>query len=187
MRENHKERNRREKTEDRELLQNQADLIGFREIKEDGGHFGNRQVTIERIRIQTASRSDSVAISGEPYEIGFLIDVHETIMNPIAGYIVKDRLGRRVIGDNTLLMKAPLAPLKNNNKYLVFFRFPEWPNLLAGKYTLSIAISEGVGEKHTPCHYAQDVAVIESVPFRPPAGIFSVLNLSVDVKKITNQ
>ena len=154
---------------------------GFRKIGEGFSAFGDRRAVIDRIQLISEDGTEAMARSGEAFRFNMLVFVHERIERPIVGYILKDRMGREVFGDNSRLMKVPMAPMEMNGRYIVSFLFAAWPNILAGKYTLSLAVSDGNGEHHVPCHWYQDVAVIESIPVRPPAGIFSPLDTSVTV------
>ncbi len=161
--------------------ENPAVLDGFADLPDQAEVFGNRRATIDRIRLRCGNEDGAVAHSGRPFEIGLMVTAHEPVAEPVAGFIVKDRMGREVFGDNTELMTLPMQQLDRRGRYLFFFRLPSWPNLIAGQYTLSLAIAERHADSHTPCHWYQDVAVIESIPQRPPAGIFSVLETDFDM------
>ena len=156
-------------------------LTGFAALPDHPDVFGDRRVTIDRIRLQSGKSVNGVANAGQPFEIGLFLTVHDPIDHPIAGFIVKDRFGREVFGDNTELMALPLERLCRRGQYLLFFKLKSWPNLIAGQYTLSLAIADGNIDDHVPCHWYQDVAVIESIPRRLPAGIFSLLDTEVDL------
>ena len=132
-----------------------------------------------------AEKTESnVVYAGSDFEIGLVLHAHETVKNPIIGYIIKDRLGREILGDSTALMERELTPLIENNRYVCFFRFDSWPNILAGDYTLSLAVADGTLDEHVVCHWYQDASVITSMPIRNPAGLFSIPNMVVNLIKL---
>jgi ABC-type polysaccharide/polyol phosphate transport system ATPase subunit len=158
---------------------------GFLPVSGDISEFGDRRVTIDSIRLHSEKTESNVAYSGSDFEIGLVLHAHETIQNPIIGYIIKDRLGREILGDNTAVMGEKLIPLIQNNRYAFFFRFKEWPNILAGDYTLSLAVADGSLDEHVMCHWYQDASVISSMPIRKPAGVFSIPNMIVSLVELS--
>lgn len=156
-------------------------LKGFHPISGGTIESGNRRVTIETIRFRSGGRDNSVAHSGSSFEIGLVLHAHETIRNPIIGYIIKDRLGREILGDNTALMKKKLTPLMENRRYVFSFKFGVWPNILSGDYTLSLAVADGTLDEHTICHWYQDASIIGSMTMRKPAGLFSLPDTVVNL------
>jgi ABC-type polysaccharide/polyol phosphate transport system ATPase subunit len=159
-------------------------LKGFFPVSNKTGEFGDRRVTIESIRLHAEKTESNIAYAGSDFEIGLMLHAHETVKNPIIGYIIKDRLGREILGDSTALMERELTPLIANNRYACFFRFDSWPNILAGDYTLSLAVADGTLDEHVVCHWYQDASVITSMPIRNPAGLFSIPNMVVSLIKL---
>jgi hypothetical protein len=158
-----------------------APLKGFHPISGGTIESGDRRVTIETIRLRSGGRDNSVAHSGSSFEIGLVLHARETIQNPIIGYIIKDRLGREILGDNTALMKKKLTPLMENKRYVFSFKFGVWPNILSGDYTLSLAVADGTLDEHTICHWYQDASIIGSITMRKPAGLFSLPDTVVNL------
>ncbi|MBN1831477.1 MAG: ABC transporter ATP-binding protein [Deltaproteobacteria bacterium] len=156
-------------------------LKGFHPISGGTIESGDRRVIIETIRLRSGGRDQGVAHSGSPFEIGIVLHAHETIRNPIIGYIIKDRLGREILGDNTALMKNKLMPLEKNKRYVFSFKFGVWPNILSGEYTLSLAVADGTLDEHTICHWYQDASIIGSITMRNPAGLFSLPDTVVNL------
>jgi lipopolysaccharide transport system ATP-binding protein len=92
---------------------------------------------------------------------------------------VKDRLGREILGDNTLLIRKELPSLLSGQRYVITFRIDGWPNLLEGEYSLTVAVSDGTLDDHVLCHCLHDALIFKNVPIRVPGGIFSVSNTDV--------
>ena len=155
------------------------DMTGFSPIGKSIGQFGNRKVTIEAVRLLSGGTKNGVGYAGQPCEIGTVLYAHENIAKPIVGYMVKDRLGREIFGDNTALIRHDLPSLSAGQSYVVTFGIDAWPNLLEGEYSLTVAIADGTLNDHVQCHYLYDALIFRSIPIRMPAGIFSVANTDV--------
>jgi lipopolysaccharide transport system ATP-binding protein len=136
-------------------------------------------VTIEGVRLVSRGSSEGVVYAGLVCEIGVALYAHEDIANPVVGFIVKDRLGREILGDNTLLIRKELPSLLSEQRYVITFRIDAWPNLIEGEYSLTVAIADGTFDDHMQCHYLHDALIFKSVPVRTPGGIFSVPNTGV--------
>ena len=150
-------------------------------VSKDIRHFGNGKVTIEAVRILSRNLNSGVIYSGYECEISVVFHAHERIANPIVSYMVRDRLGRDLFGDNTTLIENRLFFLSAENRYAIIFKIDAWPNLLEGDYTVCFGVADGTMEDHVQCHVLYDALVIRSIPVRPPTGFFSVMNTEVTV------
>lgn len=146
--------------------------------------FGNKSVTIEKVRMHSAEGGIGIVYSGKKCEFAMILKAHSDIVHPIVGFFVKDRLGREIIGDNTTLMGQSLPPLSKGQKYRLVFQINQWPNLCEGDYALSIAVADGSMEDHVQCHWLHDVIIFKSVPTRMIAGIFSVLSTDIQFYQV---
>ena len=155
------------------------DMSGFSPIGSDIRQFGDHRVTIEGVRLVSRGSNEGVVYAARVCEIGVALYAHKDIANPIVGFIVKDRLGREILGDNTLLIRKELSSLLSGQRYVITFRIDAWPNLLEEEYSLTVAIADGTFNDHMQCHYLHDAVIFKSVPVRTPGGIFSVPNTGV--------
>lgn len=155
------------------------DTDGFIPVGDDIRQFGDRRVTIEAVRFISQGSRNGVAYAGQGCEIGVALHAHNDIANPIVGFIVKDRLGREILGDNTDLIRKDLPSLSSGRRYVITFQMDAWPNLLEGEYSLTVAIADGALNDHMQCHYLHDAVIFKSVPVRMPGGILSVPNTKV--------
>jgi lipopolysaccharide transport system ATP-binding protein len=154
-------------------------MSGFSDIGRNIRQFGDRRVTIEGVRLISQGSRNSVVYAGQACEIGMALHTHKDIANPVVGFIVKDRIGREILGDNTLLIRKELPSLSRGQRYVVTFRIDAWPNLLEEEYSLTVAIADGTFNDHMQCHYLHDAVIFKSIPIRVPGGIFSVPNTDV--------
>jgi lipopolysaccharide transport system ATP-binding protein len=155
------------------------DMDGFTPVGDHVTQFGDRRVSIEAVRLVSGGSSNGIAHAGKACEIGIVLQAHEDIANPIAGFFIKDRLGREILGDNTQLLKNELPPLSHGRRYVIAFKMEAWPNLVEGDYALTIAVADGTLENHMQCHFLHDALIFKSVPNRTPYGLLSVPNTTV--------
>jgi lipopolysaccharide transport system ATP-binding protein len=151
---------------------------GFTPVGAELRQFGDRRVTIEAVRLLSRG-GRSVVFAGQACEIGVALRAHSDIPDPIAGFVVKDRLGREIVGDNTDLMGKKLPPLAAGRRYVVTFQVDAWPNFREGEYSLTVALADGALDDHRQCHYLHDAVIFQNVPLRMPGGILSVLGTRV--------
>lgn len=164
------------------------DIISrFDEISHECRQFGDRRAEIVGTKVFTTHGASSIVYSGEWVEIKLLIKVNQFLKKPIFGFILKDRLGRDIFGDNSYLMGVSLNPLMPEKYQRLTFRLESWPNLYQGEYSLSLAVADGDFEEHHQCHWIHDGLVLNSVPARIPGGMFSELQTSVFYEEICSE
>jgi len=161
-----------------------SDLKGFSVIGNGIRQFGSLKAQVKAVRITTPEGSNSVLYGGEPCRIDIILEAHEDVRNPIVGFIVKDRLGRELFGENNLMLKKSMGTLAAGRRYLASFRVPSWPHINEDEYLVAFAVAEGSQEDHAQCHYLHDALVIRSVPIRPSAGVFSLVDTRFEVRKV---
>lgn len=155
------------------------DTMGFTPMGADVRQFGDRRVTIEGVRLVSRGSSNGVVYAGQACEIGMVLQAHQVIANPIVGFIVRDRLGREILGDNTQLLKKELPSFSSGRRYVITFEMEAWPNLVEGEYALTVAVADGALTDHTQCHFLYDAVIFKSIPSRTPYGLLSVPNTTV--------
>lgn len=150
------------------------DMTGFISVDETIRQFGNRRAAINRIRMRSQGSNNGVIYAGRPCEITMILEAYYDIANPIIGYMIKDRLGRDIFGDNTLMIRQDIPSLSKGRRYMLTFKIENWPNLQDGEYALSAAVADGTQDDHAQCHYLHDALIFKIIPLRTAAGIFSV-------------
>ena len=73
----------------------------------------------------------------------------------ILGFIVKDRLGQPLFGDNTLQRGGTSFDVRSGEVVTATFAF-ELPLLAAGRYSVTLAIASGTLENHVQHHWLHD-------------------------------
>jgi lipopolysaccharide transport system ATP-binding protein len=155
------------------------DTVGFTPIPNDIRQFGDNRVSIQAVRMLSRNSNNGVVYSGFQCEIAIILSSYRNISKPIVGFIVKDRLGRKVLADNNARLKKDLPEFLEGQNYIIKFKMDEWPNLIGGDYTLSVAVADGNLNDHVQCHWLHDALIFKSIHVREPGGIFSVLQTDV--------
>lgn len=126
-------------------------------FNQNADSFGKNAAKIVDVRLQDyEDRQLSWILGGEELRLCVDCDCTETIIGPIVGFIVKDRLGQVLFGDNTYLTTRdnPLSVPANQRITAVFdFTMPRLPN---GDYTISVAVAEGTQAEHVQHHWVHD-------------------------------
>jgi lipopolysaccharide transport system ATP-binding protein len=159
-----------------------GDLSGFSLVDEEIRQFGNQRVFIRGVRMASRGCANGVLHAGEPTDLTMVFRSNERVEKPIIGYLLKDRLGRIILGENTEMIGQPAPPLNPGKDYRVTFSIRSWPNIQGGEYLLSIAVGEGTLEDHVQCHWLHDVVVLNHFHARTPVGIFSVPDTTVKIR-----
>lgn len=123
------------------------------------GHGGAR---IEDVGFYAAGTQNRLAeaAGGEEVELRIACRAERLVTQPIVGFILRDRLGQNVLGDNTYLAHehAPVRVLPGQ-AFTGAFRF-QLPWLAAGAYTLAPSIIEGTQEDHIHLHWIEEAVVL---------------------------
>ena len=100
-------------------------------------------------------------IGGEIVTLKVICEANENIVAPIIGFILKDRLGQMVFGDNTFLTyQSAQISVKAKQQFTAFFEF-RLPLLPTGDYSISVAIAEGTQENHVQHEWLHDALLIK--------------------------
>ena len=101
-------------------------------------------------------------VGGE--EVILVIDAKakQTISKIIVGFLVKDRVGQNIFGDNTYItnIDKPVT-IKNGSKVRTKFHFL-MPILPQGKYAITTAIVSGTQKEHEVHDWVDDALFFES-------------------------
>lgn len=159
-------------------------LDGFRPLEAVCRQFGDRRVVIEALRVRSRGGTAGVLHSGEPCEISLYCRAVESVSRPVAGFVLRDRLGRELLADNTALLKQDIPPFSKGAGYVLTFHLDSWPNLREDEYSLTVAVADGSLADHVQCHYVHDALVVRSLPVRMPGALLSVAKTGVSLQEV---
>lgn len=135
-------------------------VIHVPDFDPDTSGFGSGLVRIESVALVGGEGGRQAWVTGGEVvvvEISFV--AVEAVSDLIVGFVVRDRLGQILFGDNTFLsyMNAPVA-LQAGEAGEARFEF-RMPYLPVGDYTLTVGIVSGTQDDHVPHQWLHDALV----------------------------
>lgn len=153
-------------------LRNDLQLFQF---NPDGPAFGQGGSKVERVELCDAAKQPLAwVVGGEDVILMVQAVALQPLSRPIVGFIVKDRLGQGLFGDNTYLSHAqhPLACLPGQ-RFEACFHF-QMPRLPSGDYSVTIAIAEGTQQDHVQHQWIFDAMTFKSEATSASAGLVGI-------------
>jgi len=127
--------------------------------KATGWKTGSAEIVMVRLE-RLSPGKDGVFEGGEKVRMVIEALAHHDLFSPILGFIVKDRLGQDLFGENTLAFSASTpTPVMAGQKFKAKFdfRLPMLPN---GQYVVMASVADGDLYNNTQHHYLHDAYVI---------------------------
>ena len=119
---------------------------------------------------------------GEEITLRIEAIAHNTLSSPIIGFLVKDRLGQVLFGENTYLHSA-VNNLYPGERVVAKFKF-NLPFLPNGEYSLTAAIAEGSIYDHTQHHWLHDALIINVQSSAIRYGLMGIPFQSVSLENL---
>ncbi len=121
-------------------------------------------------------------VGGEHIELTVTAIACSALYSPIIGFLVKDRLGQALFGENTF-DAAGAVPVAAGQSITAKFVF-SLPMLSNGDYSMTVAIADGTPDVHVQHHWLHDAMVIRVSTKKPGHGLvgipFKKVSLAVD-------
>lgn len=135
-------------------LRNEVEVFTFNDESE---WYGEREASLVDIRLLDADgQSESLLVGNEMVRLEIKAVAHADLESPIIGFMVRDRLGQSLFGDNTFLTyRANPLDVPAHSMVRASFRF-RMPYLPSGDYSISAAIATGTQEHHRQQHWLHD-------------------------------
>ena len=106
-----------------------------------------------------------------------------SIAQPIWGYLMRDRVGNALFGQNSVGSSLDVDPV-TPGRHLIEFEIT-WPEVEPGEYTLTFGLGDGAHPlHHSIVAWVQGILRVVSVPLRPVHGSFNNDLLKLDVKRL---
>lgn len=120
-----------------------------------------------------AAKITAVSMPPAPSRREALLRLHiraiHTVTAPIAGFLVRNQKGESIFGTNSARENHPLTILQPGSERGIDFRIT-MPRLAPGRYSISVAISDGSIGEFEVCDYIEDAISFDSAEFDPLAG-----------------
>jgi lipopolysaccharide transport system ATP-binding protein len=141
----------------------------------DAPWFGQRGGTIENVRIVDDAGMPIDSFNGGE-EITLEVDAvaHQVLSRPIIGFLVKDRLGQNLFGDNTFLTYAERgvsAPAGARVRASFTFRVPFMP---PGTYAVTVALADGTQAEHVQHHWVDEALMFQVISPNSAKGLLGI-------------
>jgi lipopolysaccharide transport system ATP-binding protein len=141
-------------------LRNDIEVFRFDPVKQSAG-FGAGGAAITSVRIlDTNGTPLSWIVGGEDISLEVRCKANQDFLQPIIGFLFKDRLGQVIFADNTFLACQFNTPTAEAGEEIVArfdFRLPVLPS---GDYSIDAAIADGSQENHVQHHWIYDVLIM---------------------------
>ena len=129
-------------------------------------------------------KSSDVFQGGEIVRMVITAKVHQEMDRPILGFLVRDRLGQDLFGENTLpftdLNPRPVTPGSTFASEYVF-RLPMLPN---GQYTVMASLADGDLYNHVQHHWLHDALILNVSSSKVRWGLVGVHFEKVELKEL---
>lgn len=124
---------------------------------------------------------------GDEVELRIYGRAARDISKPIMGFILRDRFGQNVFGDNTYMSYRDAAPtIRAGETIEGAFRF-QLPNLARGDYGLTVAFVEGTQEDHVHLQWIEDALILSVVESPVTRGIVALPASSIRFELSPNE
>ncbi len=121
---------------------------------------------------------------GEIVRLTIRAKAHESLQNPILGFLVRDRLGQDLFGENTLPFTNSLPVsigLGVTFQAIFEFRLPMLPN---GQYAVMASVANGDIHDHIQHHWMHDALIINVSSSKIRYGLVGIAFKRVQLEKV---
>ncbi len=136
---------------------NDIELFAF---MPDRTQFGKGGATVTSVILcDESGHSLAWVVGGEMVTLNVQCRANKDLLNPIAGFVVKDRLGQILFADNTYLTyigSQLQIPAGRDFQASFSFRMPLMPR---GDYAIAAAVAEGTQQEHIQHHWLHEAVV----------------------------
>lgn len=153
-------------------LRNDLQIIGF---QPDSSGFGTGLCEILGVRmLDLAGDSLAWVVGGEEISLEIRFIAHTKLERVIAGFLLRDRFGQVLFGDNTYLTYVDAMPTMaagEEARALFSFRMPYLP---PGNYSFAIGIASGTQDSHVQHHWMHEALVFTSMGSHVTHGLLGI-------------
>lgn len=163
-----------------EPLRNDIEVFRF---NPEATSFGLGGARITDVWLMDAQRRPlHWVIGGEPVTLRVQAHCLQALHSPIVGFVVKDRTGQAVFGDNSYLtyLGQPVACAAGQQLQAEFsFDMPRMP---VGHYAIDIALADGSQHDHVQHHWIQDAVHFKSESTNMATGLLGIPMRSIELR-----
>ncbi|MEN8250048.1 MAG: ABC transporter ATP-binding protein [Bacteroidota bacterium] len=113
-------------------------------------------------------------VGGEDVILRIEAVAHSALDSPIIGFFIKDKLGQNLFGDNTYITYMDSPVICDQGQFLTAEFGFQMPRLLAGDYSITVAIANGSQHDHVPHHWVHDAIFFKSESTSVASGLVGI-------------
>jgi len=153
-------------------LRNDIKLFGFDPV---GAGFGSGGATIRDVRLlDQEGRPLTWVVGGEMVELRVAAECHVALKSPIVGFMVKDKTGQALFGDNTWLSPDAARVATVPGQWLQARFVFQLPRLPAGDYSTVVALADGTQGDCVHQHWLHDALPLHSASTSVASGLVGI-------------
>jgi lipopolysaccharide transport system ATP-binding protein len=151
-----------------------------------GWKTGGADLVSVSLRPANSSAQEMPLAGGEEVEVRISARANQSLANPILGFVLKDRLGQALFGENTFFAKDSISKKQADpgDEITAVFKLV-FPMLPTGDYTLMASIAEGDLTSHVQHHWTEDAVLIKVSSSRVRYGLVGafISHVSMEIEK----
>jgi lipopolysaccharide transport system ATP-binding protein len=154
-----------------------------------GWKTGGADLISVSLRSANSGGQEMPLLGGEEVVVRISARANQSLANPILGFVLKDRLGQALFGENTFFAKDSISKKQADpgDEITAIFKLV-FPMLPTGDYTLMASIAEGDLTSHVQHHWTEDAVLIKVSSSRVRYGLVGafISHVSMEVEKPKN-
>jgi len=156
------------------------------EFDPDASSFGIGHGRILDVELKARDgRPLNFVVGGETVVLSVQAEAVQQLSSPIIGFLVRDRLGQFLFGDNTYLStKDSPQAMGTGERFDARFEF-QMPILPVGDYTITVALAEGTQQDHVHHHWIHDALLFRSHSSSISHGLVGIPMRSVTLAAVS--
>lgn len=135
--------------------------------------YGDGAAEIIGIDFMINSEPMQNVISGENITLRITVNSKRSLIMPIIGFTIRDRLSNIMFSTNTNQEDVFIDELKPNDIVSIDFDF-KWPHLQPGNYSICPAIAEGTQDSHIMCDWIENAMMVKSSSDKQILGLLAL-------------
>jgi len=141
--------------------------------------FGSNKAKLFEAKLVSKDRETKLIYPKDRILLYCRFYVFERIDRPILGFIVKNNLGLGLFGFNNIFLNQELPVFQAQKTVNCSFQF-QWPDIISGTYSFSVALAEGTMEDHIAHYWIHNAIIAESVNPHLFGELFNVNGRSIE-------
>jgi lipopolysaccharide transport system ATP-binding protein len=149
----------------------------------EGWATGDVQIASVKLLNHASSKEQSLFEGGERVRMEIVAKANRNTVSPIIGWLVKDRLGQALFGENTFPFMPPMFEVALGQEFKGSFEF-DMPFLPNGTFSIAVSVAEGNLVHNIQHHWLHDAIFFEVISVKPRYGLVGISCNSVHLEVI---